>query len=151
MVNEIGVYSENRLISADDELHSSLSPGPCYMESKADGDWSLPRVQRELVFYAPSEQQSENTDTTPTEISTSADLVAYAKGSIAEVRADYSGGTGFIFDVEGDTAFIATNHHVIDDANDVSVRIGARTYGALVLGWDSTLAGCGRIGFVGST
>ena len=139
LVNEIGVYSGGRLISADDELRSSLSPGPCLLEITADGDWSLTRVQGELVFYAPSEQQSENTDTTPTEISTSADLVAYAKGSIAEVRADYSGGTGFIFDVEGDTAFIATNHHVIDDANDVSVRIGARTYGALVLGWDSAL------------
>ena len=87
------------------------------MEIKADGDWSLTRVQGETVFYTPPEERSENTDATPTEISTSADLVAYAKGSIAEVRADYSGGTGFIFDVEGDTAFIATNHHVIDDAD----------------------------------
>ncbi len=139
LVNEIGFYSGSRLISVGDDSYSSLSPGQCFMEIEADGDWSLTRVQGESVFYTPSEEQSEDTDAAPTVISTPADLVGYAKGSIAEVRADYSGGTGFIFDVEGQTAFIATNHHVIDDADNVRVRIGARTYGALVLGWDSTL------------
>ena len=49
-----------------------------------------------------------------------------------------SSGSGFIFDVEGTTAFVATNYHVIRnaDAVDVTVR-GTRTYEALILGWDA--------------
>ena len=139
LVNEIGFYSGSSLIRVDDGSYDSFSSGPCFMEIKADGEWSLTLVQGELVFYSPTGQQPEDTDTTPAVITTPADLVAYAEGSIADVRADYSGGTGFIFDVDGETAFIATNHHVIDDAENIRVRIGARTYDALILGWDSTL------------
>ena len=49
-----------------------------------------------------------------------------------------SSGSGFIFDVEGGTAFLATNHHVIDGAGalDVELTNGTR-YEALLLGWDA--------------
>ncbi len=47
-------------------------------------------------------------------------------------------GSGFIFAVEGTTAFIATNHHIIEGDNSVEVEIGdSSTYDALILGWDA--------------
>ena len=49
-----------------------------------------------------------------------------------------SSGTGFIFDVEGGTAFVATNHHVIDGAGALDVELASGTiYEALLLGWDA--------------
>ena len=49
-----------------------------------------------------------------------------------------SSGTGFIFDVEGSTAFVATNHHVIDGASALDVELANGTsYEALLLGWDA--------------
>ena len=49
-----------------------------------------------------------------------------------------SSGTGFIFDVEGGTAFVATNHHVIDGAGAFDVELTSGTsYEALLLGWDA--------------
>ena len=136
LVNEIGVYSGGRLISADDELRSSLSPGPCLLEITADGDWSLTRVQGELVFYAPSEQQSENTDTTPTEISTSADLWHMPRAYCSAGRL-FGRTLDSSLMSRGDTAFIATNHHVIDDLFCVSVDWSGQL--VRVLGWDSAL------------
>ena len=49
-----------------------------------------------------------------------------------------SSGSGFIFDVEGGTAFVATNHHVIDGAGALDVELTSGTsYEALLLGWDA--------------
>ena len=49
-----------------------------------------------------------------------------------------SSGSGFIFDVEGGTAFVATNHHVIDGAGAFDVVLTSGTiYEALLLGWDA--------------
>ena len=49
-----------------------------------------------------------------------------------------SSGTGFIFDVEGGTAFVATIHHVIDGASALDVELANGTsYEALLLGWDA--------------
>ena len=74
------------------------------------------------------------------------DLVDRVKDSVVRVEAEIdtglfsssvSGGSGFIFDVEKTTAFVATNHHVIADADSVEVMVrDASVYNALVLGWD---------------
>ena len=77
--------------------------------------------------------------------STPAELVERAQDSIVRVKARTGGilyfqssGSGFIFAVEGTTAFIATNHHIIDGTDSVEVQIGdSSTYDALVLGWDA--------------
>ncbi len=82
---------------------------------------------------------------TPEPPSTPAELVERVKDSIVRIRARSGGtffgrtmaGSGFIFAVEGTTAFIATNHHVIDGGNSVEVQIEDSTYDALVLGWDA--------------
>ena len=81
---------------------------------------------------------------TPEPPSTPAELVARVQHSIVQVKARSGGtffgltsaGSGFIFAVEGTTAFIATNHHIIDGSNSVEVQIEDSTYDALVLGWD---------------
>ena len=83
---------------------------------------------------------------TPEPPSTPAELVERVQDSIVRVKARSGGaffgqtrvGSGFIFAVEGTTAFIATNQHVIDGSNSVEVQIGdSSTYDALVLGWEA--------------
>ena len=83
--------------------------------------------------------------TTPEPPSTPAELVERVQDSIVRIRARSGGtffgttsqGSGFIFAVEGTTAFVATNHHIIDGSNSVEVQIEDSTYDALVLGWDA--------------
>ena len=54
------------------------------------------------------------------------------------VTAGSSGGSGFIFATAGDTAFVVTNHHVIEDADAIDVTVkDARTYPATLLGFNS--------------
>ena len=66
------------------------------------------------------------------------DLVAWAEDSIVRVQAGASGGSGFIFDREGDTAFVVTNHHVIEDDNNYDVIVqNSDFYEATLLGYDS--------------
>ncbi len=82
---------------------------------------------------------------TPGLVSTPADLVHRVEPGVVRVVASTgslfsltSGGSGFIFDVEGRTAFVATNHHVVEGTNSIDVVVGnSRTYEALVLGWDA--------------
>ena len=83
---------------------------------------------------------------TPGPPSTPAELVGRVEASVVRVKAGSGGtffgrtraGSGFIFAVEGTTAFIATNHHIIDGSNSVEVQIGdSSTYDGLVLGWDA--------------
>ena len=78
--------------------------------------------------------------------STPRELVERVQQSVVRVKArsgssffeQTSAGSGFIFAVEGSTAFIATNHHIIDGSNSVDVQIrDSSTYDALVLGWDA--------------
>ena len=77
---------------------------------------------------------------TPTIPSTPAELVQRVKDAVVRVEAGYSSrGSGFIFDVEETTAFVATNHHVVEDADSVDVVArNSKTYKAIVLGWDSS-------------
>ncbi len=76
---------------------------------------------------------------TPGSISTPAELVERVKDGVVRVEAGFfSSGSGFIFDVDETTAFVATNHHVIENADAVDVVVrNTQTYKALVLGWDA--------------
>ncbi len=82
---------------------------------------------------------------TPGPISTPADLVERVKDGVVQVRASTgsffvfsSTGSGFIFDVEGTTAFVATNYHVVEGADSLEVTVrNTDSYEALVLGWDA--------------
>ena len=82
---------------------------------------------------------------TPGPISTHADLVDRVKDGVVQVEASTgsffvfsSTGSGFIFDVEGTTAFVATNYHVVEEADSLEVTVrNANSYEALLLGWDA--------------
>ena len=77
---------------------------------------------------------------TPTPIvrPTPADLVRRVQDGVVRVTAGRNGGSGFIFDTEGDTSFVVTNHHVVEDEDAIDVRVkNTRTYKATLLGYDS--------------
>ena len=55
------------------------------------------------------------------------------------INTNISSGSGAIFDTQGQTAYIITNHHVIEDASRVTVTVNdSDHYTATVLGSDST-------------
>ena len=57
---------------------------------------------------------------------------------MVRVTAGFNAGSGFIFETEGDTAFVVTNHHVIEGEEAIDVQVGnAWTYKATLLGYDS--------------
>ena len=67
------------------------------------------------------------------------ELSSWAQDAVVRVEAGYSSsGTGFIFDVTGETGFVVTNHHVVeDDPGDIDVIAGGRSYIGTLLGYDS--------------
>ena len=75
---------------------------------------------------------------TPTTLTRATQVVERVKDSVVYVTAGSSAGSGFIFDVEGTTAFVISNHHVIEsDTRGIDVRLkGSKTYKATLLGFD---------------
>ena len=57
---------------------------------------------------------------------------------MVRVTAGSAGGSGFIFAKVGDTAFVVTTHHVIEDADAIDVTVkDFWTYTATLLGFNS--------------
>ena len=74
---------------------------------------------------------------TPVVPPTPADLVRRVEDGVVRVTAGRKGGSGFIFDTEGDTAFVVTAHHVIEGEDAIDVRVkNTQTYKATLLGYD---------------
>ena len=77
---------------------------------------------------------------TPTHepISSVRQLVERYKGSIGfitvKLGSQYAGGTGFIVGTEGTKAFVVTNHHVINDADEIKFDLGDQQYDLTLLG-----------------
>ena len=67
------------------------------------------------------------------------ELSDWAQDAVVRVEAGYSSsGTGFIFDVTGETGFVVTNHHVVeDDPGDIDVIVEGRSYIGTLLGYSS--------------
>ncbi len=104
------------------------------------------QISTPLPSPTPGPTETPTPTATPAPPSTPTELVIRVQHSIVQVEARSGGtifgltnaGSGFIFAVEGTTAFIATNHHIIDGSNSVEVQTGdLSTYDALVLGWDA--------------
>ena len=65
-------------------------------------------------------------------------LVQDVRPAVVRVRHGQGTGTGAIFEVDGDTAYILTNEHVIDSSSSISVIVNDRTsYNATVVGKDA--------------
>ena len=66
-----------------------------------------------------------------------AELVAWAEDSIVRVEAGRSQGSGFVFAVSGDTAFVVTNNHVVDEQpGQIDVYVRGAYYKGTLLGYD---------------
>ena len=67
------------------------------------------------------------------------ELLNQSRDAIVQVQAGYSSiGTGFVFAIEQTTAFVVTNHHVIERETSIRVHTASgQSYNASVLGWDS--------------
>lgn len=71
--------------------------------------------------------------------SSAAEILNQSRDAVVQVQAGSRGiGSGFVFAIEQTTAFVATNHHVIDRANSLLVHTAdGSSYNASLLGWDS--------------
>ena len=141
----------DRLRNPELFTNGTVEGNQCWQIASTDADSLLVFLEPEgwsdekrTWFSLAGRAQSSSTPTptaTPTQnvISTPADLVERVKDGVVRVVAGFfSSGSGFIFDIEGTTAFVATNYHVIEDADAVDVTVsGTHTYEALVLGWDA--------------
>ena len=96
------------------------------------------------------ESEAPTPPPTPTVPLTAEELVEQVKDGVVSVSTvsrigntifgSVGGGSGFIFDKEGDTAFVATNHHVIENSDEIEVSLyDGQSYEAIVLGWDADL------------
>ena len=86
-------------------------------------------------------------DPTPpsTVLEAEADLVERVESGVVQIITRHSSGiitgygtgSGFIFDTNGTTAFVVTNHHVIEGTYEITVRVdNSRNYKATLLGYD---------------
>ena len=75
---------------------------------------------------------------TPHPPSTAAKLVESVKPGIARITANRHRGSGVIFHKEETTAFVATNHHIIENADAINVEMfNGQEYKGTLLGWDA--------------
>ena len=70
-------------------------------------------------------------------------LTIWAQDAVVRVVARegirYWSGTGFIFATTGQTGFVATNYHVVDEApGSIEVEVADKTYDGILLGYDSS-------------
>ncbi|MCL0031479.1 trypsin-like peptidase domain-containing protein [Dehalococcoidia bacterium] len=79
---------------------------------------------------------------TPTPITQISEIVAQTRSSVVKIEIDSgSTGSGVIIETstKDKTALIITNHHVIDNADDITVTVNdSDTYQATLVGFDST-------------
>ena len=75
---------------------------------------------------------------TPEPITSVRQLVDRYAGSIGLITAKtglgYGSATGFVVGVDGDKGFVATNHHVVQDAKDMEIELGGLRYDLTLLG-----------------
>ena len=131
-----------------DYVLGSMDMNSCRPAGDGDAEPATSTLIQTIPSNTPTPVSEITPDSTPTPsptltptptISSPADLVEQVKDGVVRVNAGFSSGSGFIFDIEETTAFVATNHHVIENALgmvDVTVS-NSHTYEALVLGWDA--------------
>ena len=123
---------------------SGLPPGLVYKSGQVSGTVSSDADVRNYTVTITANDgvnpAVSDTFTVTVANPTPAQLAKLVEDSVVRVTAGRSGGSGFIFDTQGTTAFVVTAHHVIeDDEDDMDVRVNNLwTYEAVLLGYDST-------------
>ena len=75
---------------------------------------------------------------TPVPTPSLTEMIQRLKQSVVRVDTNLGVGSGVIYAVEGSTAYIVTNEHVVTGASSVQVRVrDSVTYPATTLGWDA--------------
>ena len=75
---------------------------------------------------------------TPPAASSRSEMVSRVRPSVVRIRSRVGSGSGVIYETDGQTAYIVTNHHVIEGSGQVTVTVNdADTYSGQVLGSDS--------------
>ena len=75
---------------------------------------------------------------TPVPTPSLTEVIQRLKQSVVRVDTNIGVGSGVIYAVEGSTAYIVTNEHVVTGASSVQVRVrDSVTYPATTLGWDA--------------
>lgn len=75
---------------------------------------------------------------TPPAASSRSEMVSRVRPSVVRIRSRAGSGSGVIYETDGQTAYIVTNHHVIEGSGQVTVTVNdADTYSGQVLGSDS--------------
>ena len=75
---------------------------------------------------------------TTTQASSLREIVKQARPSVVRIESQAGGGSGAVFEVNGQTALIITNHHVIEGVAEVTVTVNDSTpYRGTVMGTDT--------------
>ena len=97
-------------------------------------------VETEVAEALPTATRAPSPTPIPTPVvpPTPADLVRRVEDGVVRVTAGRKGGSGFIFAIEGTTAFVATAQHIIEGEDAIDVRVkNTKTYKATLLGYDA--------------
>ena len=66
------------------------------------------------------------------------EMVKRARPAVVRIESVFSSGSGAIFETEGRTAYVITNHHVVEGSAEVNVTVNdSTTYRGTVLGTDA--------------
>ena len=157
LVNQGGPYSGVRLVQVGDTSVSDLQAGPCTIDVRADGNWTIafsspsemgvvvtPEPPEPTLTPTPRPTATRRPTATPPPVPptrsgamNAAELTQWAKDAVATVHGS-KWGTGFVFDTTGNTAFVLTANHLITDAGGIiDVRLMGKTYKAARLGYNS--------------
>ena len=93
-----------------------------------------------VVVATPTPEPTAAPDPTPAPVPTPSlqETIQRLKQSVVNIGTNHDSGSGVIYAVEGSTAYIVTNEHVIAGASSVQVRVrDSVTYQATMLGWDA--------------
>ena len=75
---------------------------------------------------------------TTTQASSLREIVKQARPSVVRIESQAGGGSGAVFEVNGQTALIITNHHVVEGVAEVTVTVNdSTTYRGTVMGTDA--------------
>ena len=137
----IATHPPETLVSASTAANALVQPTPtaqAQLTATATAVPPTPTAQAQLTATATAVPPTPTARPVLALPATAADIASWAEDSIVRVTAGNSGGSGFIFETEGNTAFVVTNHHVIEDEDsyDVVVR-NTNTYEAVLLGYNS--------------
>ena len=74
---------------------------------------------------------------TPNPAASLSEMVRQARPAVVRIETYAGGGTGVIFDTQGQTAYVITNHHVVEGFSQINVVVNdSATYRGTVRGTD---------------